>query len=341
MSDRYATTRPASRSRGGFTLTELLVVIVIIVILVGLLSSAAMYAWRSSAHAAAQMDLQAIASALDVYHSDHGMYPSVPEDAAVNGAIGARVLCRALIAPADEAFDGFSGPGFRGTLVMGPGSDGILGNSDDEQQGRVYQSYLRPEAFMLVDPEEQSENLQAHDRTRLAIAHAGSRSAISGPPYWPVILYYPANTAVRNLSSPSAWFVADEHRDPEALRVPMFDYGDHPSGGTWPTLVGMRLILGDFSRDEFSGTGSTTPTKTANGRIDGGESANHAGPYVLWSPGADGFYGPSSTSPAAEAFLAADPDSMPSLDEAAKNEVLDALRNCDDVTNFEFQEKFQ
>lgn len=141
--------QPAARL--GFTLIELLVVIGIIALLVGLLLPT-LSRVRSNARTARTLaDLQAIATALEVYKSDLGDYP--PSTGA-SGISGGEVLAWALVGPYStlaagpyNATDGKDGPGFR--LQHGPGPDGILGNADDVFRGSVYGPYVDAEKFLL------------------------------------------------------------------------------------------------------------------------------------------------------------------------------------------------
>lgn len=90
--------RSNRRPVAGFTLVELLLVIGIIGLLAGLLLPAVSRAWGSAQRTRAAADFQAIATALEVYKTDWGMYPPV-----TSRSTGAAVLGKALIGAGDEA----------------------------------------------------------------------------------------------------------------------------------------------------------------------------------------------------------------------------------------------
>lgn len=132
--------------RRGFTLVELLIVVGIIVLLATILLPMVIRVQLQARRTAMAADLQVISQALEAYRSDFGDYPRVnryqhqtgnlPVNAS-NGtilfAVGAQVLCWALVAPGNAAQDGADGPGFRLRGVTGP----------------VKGPYLPPDRFLI------------------------------------------------------------------------------------------------------------------------------------------------------------------------------------------------
>lgn len=304
-----STSRHRSPIRG-FTLLEILIVIGIVVIVVALVITALSRAQVAARKTRAAGDLQAIATALEQYKSDHGDYPRVT---ATPGMIsdperpepptGAQILCRALIAPAPETElappanrhskqDGMTGPGFRVRRAAGP--DSTLNTVDDIVQGRVYGPYLAADQFKVGDPDDPTNP----NPLKMSILDQ------QGKP----ILYFPARpgrpdiNAAGGYISPGGNSLYDSNDAVDVTLTP-------PAGGRhafWRigeadnsnAIQRMSAMLGDYSN---------------YGQIDPGETAAHTGPFILWSAGEDGQYGPQSQSPT-----------------PTKAEV----RACDDVINF-------
>jgi prepilin-type N-terminal cleavage/methylation domain-containing protein len=300
-------------ARRGFTLTEMLVVIGIIVLVLSIATPMVTRAWRAGDRARTAADLQAIATALEAYKQDHGMYPPVPAGAPYSGGPtdfnGARMLCRALIAPgpavaslansADIA-DGAGtaktqggpetepGPGFR--TRKAPGPDGRLDSADDVPQGRVYGPYLPPDRFKLGDPSGSTNPKPG----LLAILDRYNRP----------ILYYPA-TGKPNIRGDNGY---------AAVRTgtirPMFNIADN-AGARDPAMSPkvpnnnvLGLMLGDLNGD---------------GKITSPEEPAFEGSFVLWSSGPDEIFGP----PAGPDIAAGDVAGWRK-----------AIEKSDDVTNF-------
>jgi len=74
-----------SRSRYGFTLVEILVVIAIIAILAGVLLSALGGVQKSGQKTKANSLMQSFARACDMFALDHGRYPGILPESAVDG----------------------------------------------------------------------------------------------------------------------------------------------------------------------------------------------------------------------------------------------------------------
>ncbi len=95
----------AKRRHDGFTLVEVLIVIGIIVLLIALLFPAVTAAYRQSVRTRMALDIQTISAALEAYKQDQGDYPRV-----TTANTGSVVLCQALIAPGNQATDGYGDP---------------------------------------------------------------------------------------------------------------------------------------------------------------------------------------------------------------------------------------
>ena len=251
-------TRRAAR-RAGFTLLELLVVIGIILVLVGLLLPSLAAVWKGSVRTRMTADLNAIAIALEAYKADHHEYPLVIGSGTTANHWGSVVLCKALVAPAPAANDGFDGPGFRA-----------------RGGGKVYQAYLPSDKFKLVRPDgTQTTPTSGVDLNNCAL----------GDRYGKPILYYPgnktANIRVADGYVNDASYVGTTGTAGGGVR-PMFNSNDNNGGPTAGlSEIQLRTLLGD--RDN-------------NGGINGGETAAYTGPYLLWSAGPDETFGPPNAS---------------------------------------------
>ncbi len=165
-----------SRRARAFTLVELLAVIGIIALLVGILVPTISGIVRSGRDSAQRQALNSLARALDAYRGDHNDIPRFSDDggnfnrADVTPDRGARLLARALFAPAPktdsavtpagwqgdstaqraaraDAFqDGFEGPGFKSQRQVVPnGSSGLT----FYLPGETYGPYLPPDRWNL------------------------------------------------------------------------------------------------------------------------------------------------------------------------------------------------
>ena len=262
--------RPLRRARAGadrgFTLVEMLVVIGIILLILGLASPMITRAWRGADRAATYNDIQVIASALESYKTDHGDYPRVAAPYTGSGAPvdfnGARMLCRALVAPgpqggtptpaANKVADGADGPGFR---VRGI-------------QGKVYGPYVQVEKFKLGDPSQQNPRVTGTTpEGNLAILDRYGRP----------FLYYPAKG--RPNIRITGGFI-DDYAD-NAQKHSLFNVRDNP-GRTAPNPQGLNKAAFSQMMGDLNG----------NGMIDKDETPASEGPFVLWSAGPDETFGP-------------------------------------------------
>jgi type II secretory pathway pseudopilin PulG len=273
------------------------VVIGIVVLLLSIAVPMITRAYKVGDRTKVASDLQAIAAALEAYRQDHGTYPQVdpPPKPIPDEFNGARMLCRALIAPGPEAHlsapfvaDGAAGPGFR--TRKSPGPDGKMDTSDDQGQGQVYGPYLRSEQFKLGNPSPGAASTQPPGY--LCILDKYNRP----------ILYYPA------LGKPNIRKAKAYAWDRSGSDKPMYNARDNWNGttGAMPKEVLARM-LGDFD---------------ANGMIDDGasppEQPAYEGPFLLWSAGPDETFGIPTSGPAV----------------ASPEAIRKAVAKCDDVTNF-------
>lgn len=301
--DSRHTPRPSVPARA-FTLTEMLVVIGMIVLIIGIAAPMITRAWRAGDRTRTAADLAAIATALEAYRQDHGSYPQVPSQPPAAGVPmdfnGARMLCRALIAPGSETGGGalfipdgkgadaippnpaLPGPGFR--TRKSPGPDGLLNTADDIVQGTVYGPYLKPESFKLGDPSGKNRTEPAF----LAILDRYNRP----------FLYYPANGKPNiRLARSYAW-------DRTGAERPLYNALDNQAA--FAPRQGFARMLGDTNADGRIDATASPPEEPA-----------YEGPYLLWSSGPDEVFGP--------------PAGMPVNTTA---NIRKAVEKSDDVTNF-------
>jgi type II secretion system protein G len=264
-----------SGTRRGFTLIEMLVVIGIILVLMGILLPSANRAYKEANRNSMRADLQTIEQALEAYKSDFGDYPR-PGKLNGTGAFvgGPETLCWALIAPG-PAFstavpsDGFDGPGFRL----------IPGTRANPPQGQVHQPYLNVDRFhygtlngIVVTPWAPGAVI---DDSKTVIADRNNN----------VILYYP-----RNLAAPTpttmAKYVGPSKNYPPKSTDPVYDTTDFDQSNFNP-FVNLQLIQSAIPGSAYLPkirAITTSPT------LSPGEMINN--PYLLWSAGPDGIFGP-------------------------------------------------
>ena len=251
------------RARRGFTLTEMLVVIGIIVLVLSIATPMVTRAWRAGDRTRTAADLQAIASALEAYKTDHGSYPQVarPWAAAPDDFNGARMLCRALIAPGPETH---TSPAY---ISDGKGAD--VTPADPKQPGpgfrtrgttgRVYGPYLPPERFKLGDP----------SGTQIEPGYLAIVDRYNRP-----ILYYPAT------GKPNIRLAKSYTGERTGSDKPMYNTLDNKNARPdVPNALG--IMLGDWDADGMIEPGGTPP-----------EAPAFEGPFILWCAGPDEVFGP-------------------------------------------------
>jgi len=316
-SDNRAGRRRGATRRGGFTLTEMLVVIGIVVLVLGIATPMVTRAWRAGDRTRTAADLQAIAGALEAYRQDHGDYPRVKglpwTGATGNDAtqwLGARMLCRALIGPgpatSSTPADIPDGAGARASGAPATAAETERGpgfRTRSPVSGRVYGPYLPVDRFKLGDPNDPTSTTAPAGRWAILDRY--------NKPY----LYFPASPAKPNITTrgqpgETPGYV---HTDPAVTGTNSeFSYYDADdnlnafarSPNEAAAIQRLRLMLGD---------------RNNNGIIESalGESAATTDNFILWSAGPDELFGP-------EATMAEPKGTLDHLD----------AEKCDDVTNF-------
>ena len=281
--------RSVARPPRGFTLIELLVVMGIILVLISILLPAINRAHRDAVRTSMMGDFAVIAQALDQYRNDFGDYPRTGLGAKVGSTTantpvsGAAVLCWALVAPGPASQDGAGQ--MNGSAAANPDNGDVGFRLHPTAQGRVYGPYLAIDRFrfgttaagsIAVTSFAQSSS-RPWDDTQLVLADR----------YGNAILYFPANLS----ASPSLSFV-NTYTPGSPPTVPsVYNYGDNlQPTGILPTTktTGLSELTGKMFAYRLGNVsaGSTGPWK-----IKPGETAVVA-PYLLWSAGPDGQFGP-------------------------------------------------
>ncbi len=162
--------------------------------------------------------------------------------------------------------------------------------------GRMYGPYIQADKFKIADG------------TTTYVDHFGKTVPVgclldmNGNP----ILYYSAALSKPDITQGTGYV---ENQSSYANRNSyLYNYADNDDA-TEPRFTDkkmMRAMLGDYNN---------------NGRIDGGETAKYTGPYILWSAGPDGLFGPINGS-GAQLAASATPNT-------------DSVNASDDVMNFQ------
>lgn len=270
-----------------FTLIELIVVVGIIALIVGIAIPMVLRAYRNAERSRALADLSAIAAALEAYKQDHGDYPRIlpgdpnrdntkplftADNTSPNRA-GARLLAWALVGFGNEGSDGEDGPGFR--------------TRGAPLKSQVSGPYLRVDQFKVT----YNDAPPAAWSTARVVGLDAELLDRSGKP----ILYYVASAARPNVrSGPTPPGYVGNSVNYSAAVGSLFNFADNSAIYGSGNIARFRFALGDENN---------------NGFIDGTEVPAFEGPFILWTAGPDGEFGPSDTSKA-------------------------ALESMDDVTNF-------
>jgi len=322
----------------GFTLVEILVVIGIIVVLAGILVPMIGRAMRQAKRTRTAADMQAITTALEQFKNDTGDYPRW--DAGPN--IGAAILGRYLNGPLGDGYkDGVVPP-----APMNDDKDPAAHNGaatylpgDVVTDGTIPNTFVAVKPSTGVTPGSDPKTWVPYNNLRDGLDGQGIRFGSGQKKLGPYItneklkmqgicfldtfgspiLYFPASTAKINLldASSSGAYV---NRVSTASPVPThgaskasikYDADDNFEAFRRDALEAdanvlhrIRAMLGDYN---------------GNGVIDTANSEKIVteAPFLLWSAGPDGLYGP---------------------DAAAVRDfgVLDVLDvdKCDDVVNF-------
>lgn len=299
------------RRRFGFTLTELLVVIGIIVALAAIGLPVVLRSYKQASKTRMQADLQTISTALNAYRQDFGDYPRVLDrDGAVNGRgwnIGAAILCKALIGPYGTGVSPNDPPtlaslsnvdvgqvvsnsGGYVALFADPGpvpGDGTKWAAFDPHDGADGPGFrIRSGQGRVWGPYLQPEKFNVNgcmlrdgDGNPILYLPAGRNANVRTPNGFVAVAgqpLYDARDAVAHFRRP------DESNNTNALRA-------------------MQVMLGDTDH---------------NGRIDQGETPGTEAPFLLWTAGPDGLFGP--VRPDGGTWTPTKRD----------------IERCDDITNF-------
>ena len=255
----------------GFSLIELLVVIGIILVLAGIALPMLIKAYAQADKTKARSDLNTIALCLEAYKNDFADYPRAIGETTTDR--GARVLCRALVGPGDAGVDGATGNGFRVRKSAGP--DNTMDTSDDIGMGKIYGPYIQLDRFRIGGT---TPNFTLNNKDDKPI------------------LYYVASPKTVDVTQATAGvngYVGNVSPSSPSFR---YSYADNSASGLYTAAQNtFQAMLGDFL--------------TVNNKLDAGETFTNQ-PFILWSPGADGSYGPSAATKA-------------------------GVAGCDDVTNIE------
>lgn len=169
--------------------------------------------------------------------------------------------------------------------------------------GRTYGPYIQPDKFKISDVSRDKDVLGKP-------IPSGCLLDMRGNP----ILYYPARPGISDVTAAQGY--VGESTDYTVIHPFLYNFSDNDDSAQ-PRFAGdainnikmMRAMLGDINGD---------------GAIDAGETAAYTGPYIIWSAGSDGLFGPVDGSGAQLTSLPASAD-----------DVRQAVLNSDDVTNFQ------
>ncbi len=307
------------RRPSAFTLIELLVVVGIIVLLAGLLLPMLYKTFRSASKTRLAADLSTIATALDAYKSDFGDYPRVN----VPGT-GFAVLGKALVSPYDAS----------PTATLPPSSSPFKAGSVGNNGGTFTSQFVAlRDTSMAVGGTDWAQFTYSDGadgpgfRTR-------PQGKISSP-YLPVdkfkrqglalldhngnpIMYFPASAVKINLNQTGAtgtgYYISSANLVSTVAAPTMFNFDDNgtlavsmstdPTPSAQKSLSRMQAMMGLRT----FGNPSVVPPGKQPVSV----------PFLLWSPGADGIFGP-----------AEDVSSF-----GTDAQLIDrAVRKCDDVAN--------
>ena len=290
----------------GFTLIELLVVVGMIVLLATILLPMVNHARTQAMRTSMAADLMVISQALEAYKGDFGFYPQInrnpsPNQPAPNAGplTGAALLCWALVAPGPAISpnsvtpgDGADGPGFRLRGTVGP----------------IKGPYLPPDRFLIGTVDGGG---MVHTPNTIILspgqkaAFNDNEDVLADRSYSPILYFAVTKGALAN-SSPNGFV--------KAVYVPPPPAGDPPIPAQNPAV----FIFDDnhvymdvshlFPYNEFNNGNPNDLTRglnkigwrvmsyrlgdsNYNGVIDPSEVPVTTGPYLLWSPGPDQYFG--------------------------------------------------
>jgi prepilin-type N-terminal cleavage/methylation domain-containing protein len=292
--------RPSAR---GFTLIELLVVMGIILVLVTILLPTINRARRDATRTSMAADFAVIVQALDQYRNDFGDYPRTGTGATTGGnapggsvpVTGAAVLCWALVGPGPAYQDG---AGMMNGAVAAVPDNGAPGfRLRLAGQGRVYGPYISLDRFRIGNVTT-GNSMSSNAVTSVPIGvTSDDATCVLADRYGNIILYYPANTTVspRKTGLVNQWTIGTP---PQAV----YNFSDNSTtvsaaGGNYPPYIAptspVSVGQSTLTTKCFAyRLGHTTAfSSSPSGPIPAGEVPVVV-PYVLWSAGPDGQFGP-------------------------------------------------
>lgn len=281
-----------------FTLVELLVVIGIILVLISILLPAINRAHQQAVRTSMMGDFAAISQALDQYRNDWGDYPRTGKGATVGSTLpntavtGAATLCWALVAPGPGTQDGAGA-----TTGTDNGAPGF--RLHPTAQGKVYGPYISLDRFRIGTIATGNASAPANN-TVFPVPTGQSyddTTCVLADRYGNIILYFPANTQV----SPTKTGLVNSWNIGVTPPLAVYNYSDNSTtanaqAGTYPPYLtpnGVNLGQSTLTLKAFAyRLGRTSAfTTNPNGPVNGSEVPVVV-PYLLWSAGPDGQFGP-------------------------------------------------
>lgn len=318
--------RRASHRRG-FTLVELLVVMGIILVLISILLPALNRAHHQAIRHSMMADLQIISQGLDAYRNDFGDYPRTGLASCISSpgtlgssttpVTGAAVLCWALAGPGPALQDG-AGMMSGVTPLAGTGDLGAPGfRPHIAGQGRIYGPYISLDQFRIGNiatatgsnpppnnavngPNVGPNTLTYYDDTTCVLADR----------YGNIILYFPGNTNLNPRTGGAggtppgllgSWAIGTT---PPAGSNAVYNYNDNSTPVTAGSVSYPPYITPISTNTINVGQSTLTPkvmayrlghTSALSGTATGPVAASEVPvivPYLLWSAGPDGQFGP-------------------------------------------------
>lgn len=335
-----------ARRRDGFTLIEILVVIGIIVILAGVLVPMIGRSMRQAKRTRTAADMQAIATALEAFKADHGDYPRVGYPNAGAGTLG-RFLFGVYGDSAPMGSPQDDPPAYSSSTEYLPGDavrDGAAitdltwvcvrpttGNPPPSSRTATPSPFW---AFVgVTDPTGGMDGVNdGADGPGIKMRGGGKKWGpylqqgkfnLRGCAVLDVfdrpILYFPATAGNPNVTLRGGYLPLIAASNPPNDDLAQYDVSDNWSpfqhandSGIGPAQQRVHAMLGDLIMSPAAQEGAIN---TASG-----EPAAQTAPFILWSAGPDGLFGPFEIT----------------LGDTPANLALNrqSVEQCDDVTNF-------
>lgn len=304
--------------RRGFTLVELLVVMGIILVLISILLPAVNRAHLQAVRHRMTADLAIISQALDAYRNDFGDYPRTGMGISLNSSspttyvTGAAVLCWALVAPGPAIQDGAGM--MNGSVAASPdyGAPGFRPRISG--QGKVYGPYIPLDRFRIGNIQTGSTPPTNNSVTPVPSGQApDDTTCVLADRYGNIILYFPGNSNVSPISNTSSggtppglvgsWTIGNTSPPNSITNYGVYNYQDNSTqviagGLTYPPYISATINVGQSTLTpklmayRLGHTSATTAMP--NGPAVAGEVPVVV-PYLLWSAGPDGQFGPQVT----------------------------------------------